>query len=330
MELQELTLINTGVSNFQDIGTTLSFCPALNHLRISSSGGHAPIDYKDTFKFVFMKIRDICTPELTDIDFSDCCLGVVANQLAQEMPLYLALTKLDLSGNKLYRYNGSHFDVITALPECHRLQQLDLSNNELNDRSGDVLALTLPTCTSLTHLDLSCNTFGIPGNLARTLPLCTVLRHLSLRNNAGLHTSALGDLLVAGGCSHLTCLNVSGCRFFLSNMVAVAPLIVLCVNGIGLFTNLTELNLSRNRLGDGFTQGLVTSVLPACTEITRLDLTDTDITDAGVRGLSKVIWVCPKLVRLGLTDNRLGPNTRAKIRTNWNEVHAPQTDVLWM
>jgi len=51
--------------------------------------------------------------------------------------------------------------------------------------------------------------------------------------------------------------------------------------------SLVHLRLGNNRLGDNYVGSLVAQ-LPTCTDLTQLDLRDTDVTDAGVRGLPLV------------------------------------------
>jgi Ran GTPase-activating protein (RanGAP) involved in mRNA processing and transport len=95
-------------------------------------------------------------------------------------------------------------------------------------------------------------------------------------------------------------------------------------------TNLTQLSLAQNKLGDDLTHLIVRGVLLFNTTLTHLDLAGTMITDDGVRDVAPLLSGCPTLIRLGLNDNRLGADTKAKIRTSWNVVHAQHRDGLWM
>ncbi len=325
--LKGLTLVDTGIVDWRLIGSALRFCTSLERLHISSGRARHPRTAHVSFGTVFAALRGNFMPNLTDIDFSDCGFHMYENLLALEMPTYSTLTKLNLTGNML-RY---HFDVIHALPQCHRLQHLDLSNNELSGEAMDALVLALPLCTCLTHLDLSDNHFD--ANCLRVLgpilPRCTTLRSLSLRDNERISAVAFGGVVTSGGLSQLTYLNVSNCGIDRSETFVVvndgpwARQLAMC-------TNLTQLSLAQNKLGDDLTHLILRDMLRLSTTLTHLDLAGTMITDDGVRDVAPLLSGCPTLIHLGLNDNRLGTDTKAKIRTSWNVVHDQHRDGLWM
>ena len=332
--LKELTLVATGIDEWTALGTALRQCPALERLHISTTRRRWGRDCSATFDAVFTALCGNLMPNLTDIDFSDCRLSSVANLLAVQMPTYSALTKLNLSGNVIYRTfwnNADNNDVIRALPECHRLQHVDLSNNDLSRGSCDALVLALPSCTCLTHLDLSDNDFDSQcyHDLADSLALCTTLRSLSFRNSGSGTVDSFCSLVSRGGLSNLTYLNVSGCGIDCWDYFEYGTH-GRCARELGLCTNLTQLSLSNNKLGDTFTNILLQSVLLSCRGLTHLDLAATKLTDDGVRGLPPLISRYPTLIRLNLTDNGLGAGTKARIQTSWNAVQAAHRDGLWM
>lgn len=328
--LKELTLVDTGIYAWNELGTALYQCTALERLHISSGPKRTTPVASPTFYTVFTAIGGRNMPNLTDIDFSDCGLADVSDFLAKDMPTYSALTKLNLSGNLLHTWNWDYNDVIRALPQCHRLQHVDLSNNKIGVLSCEALVFALPLCTCLTHLDLSDNCLNVEffRRLAPMLSRCTTLRSLSLRNNPWGIGPSLYGLVHHGELSRLTYLDVSGCGFDCYEDRDIDD--GLTPRQLGLCTNLTQLSLAHNKLGDDFTHILLGSVLPTCTALTHLDLAATKITDDGVRGLAPLLSRCPTLIRLNLMDNRLGAGTKARIQTSWNAVHAGQRDGLWM
>ena len=220
--LHDLTLVNTGVSNWTSIGNALLHCPALQSIRISCDPVTVrlrSVAYDDTFDAVCLGIISSGNI-LTDINFSNCVLEQRTDFLALQMPFYWALTKLDLSGNGL----RDHCDIIAALSRCSRLQHVDLSCNQLGLNAARALAIALPACTSLIHLDLSCNRFTSydSDSLGLSVRLCTALRHLSLRKNIWIGARGLQYISQDGGLSRLTHLDVSCCGIRFNDCVRLA------------------------------------------------------------------------------------------------------------
>ena len=324
--LETLTLKYTGVTDWTDIGNALANCTQLERVHIEA-GSIAFWHDRSTFEHVFRGIA--LSPHLTDLSFGKCDLREVSASLAALLPVYVALTRLDLSSNDLGTGNNgiAGFPVLLALAQCPRLQHLDLSSNQLFDDAGDALEVALPRCTSLTHLDLSRNRFRDLNNFLRSLSQLTRLRHLSLTHIHGLSHGALSNLFTQGGCALLTSLDVSYCNVWVSNHDEgsyQAPL----VHCMSLCTNLTALRLAGNRLGDFVGHLLCTTVLPACTSLTLLDLADTRLSEHGVRDLAPKFKTCPKLVFLDLHNNNIDDEGKDQIRRRWDAVHVPEGLVL--
>jgi Ran GTPase-activating protein (RanGAP) involved in mRNA processing and transport len=93
---------------------------------------------------------------------------------------------------------------------------------------------------------------------------------------------------------------------------------------MSLCTNLTALRLAGNRLGDFVGHLLCTTVLPACTSLTLLDLADTRLSEHGVRDLAPKFKTCPKLVFLDLHYNNIDDEGTDQIRRRWDAVHVPE------
>ena len=71
------------------------------------------------------------------------------------------------------------------LPNCARLERLDLAYNSLGDNFARALARHLPACRTLTRLDLSTTSLTDAGvcQLAADIPRCPGLVHLQLHGN---------------------------------------------------------------------------------------------------------------------------------------------------
>ena len=326
--LQKLTLKYTGVTDWTAIGKALANCTQLERLHIVA-GPRIPVHDRPTFEHVFRGIAS--ATHLTDLSFSQCDLFGVSVALAAQLPAYVALTRLDLSFNGLDHTDAAGYPVLVALAQCPRLQHLDLSSNEFHDGAADALAVALPRCTSLTHLDLSRNHFIDMLNFTRMLSQLqwrdTPLRHLSLSRNRFLSANALLRLFTQGGCALLTSLDVSCCDAWVAirdegaYQTPLAQVMALC-------TNLTELRLAGNDLGDFFGHLLCTTVLPACTSLALLDLADTKLSEHGVRALAPKFITCPNLIRLNLRDNRIDDTTKSQLQKHWTAVHAPEGLVM--
>nr|AAP92144.1 leucine-rich repeat protein N5C [synthetic construct] len=70
--------------------------------------------------------------------------------------------------------------------------------------------------------------------------------------------------------------------------------------------SLRELNLSHNKLGDAGVRLLLQGLLDPGTRLEKLDLNDTDLTEAGVKDLASVLRSNPSLRELSLSTNKLG------------------------
>ena len=106
-----------------------------------------------------------------------------------------SLTHVSLSENDIS--DGALVDIITALSMHPRLQQIDLTNNFLNEKGCRTLATLLRcSCTELEHLDLDDNEINDKGidALVPALKNCSHLTSLSLENNS----------ITTKGCHELT------------------------------------------------------------------------------------------------------------------------------
>ena len=323
-QLRSLTLVDTGVREWREIALALGFCPELQRVDLSCNRLAQP---GNTYPLLCISLQNHM--QLADIDFSDCNLENHSSFLATACSRCPALTKLNVSRNNLG--DDDRNSLINILPACHNLQHLNLSFNGLQTNAhAQVLGYALRSCTSLTHLDLSHNLFQAFDTpyIAQGLVQCTTLRHLSLRGCIFFRARGFCPFAATGAFRPLTSLDLSNCDFNFPDPAGIltwpttpATLARLHTD-LSQCTNLTRLNLSRNRLGDCFLDGFVTTVLPACTALTHLDLEETEIRNVGLRRLTKLVPHMPNLIDLNIMQNNCTADTRYDMHRAWLRTHA--------
>ena len=198
---------------------------------------------------------------LAELDLRRSRVGVGQLRELAEAPPLTRIPGLNLSQCKL---NDAGARILAEGPASRLLQTLRLSHNGVGDEGVAAVAASL---TELHTLDLSGTAVGHEGVAA--LSQLPHLRHLDLGLTQG--TEAVAQALVR----HPGPLASLGMRFARREEAALMPL----VTHPGL-SSLTKLDVSGNRVGDGFVEALAEGVtLPA---LTTLDLTSTRVTDAGV------------------------------------------------
>ena len=204
--LTSLNLTGTRITQWPDIAEALPSCPHLEHL-----------------------------------DVTHCYLRHYTDHFAPCMSAVTGLTKLNLSGNSLFREGQLHW-VTDALPQCTRLHHLDLSSNGLTMAHAALLELVLPQCPSLQHLNLHQNLFGDASapHIAWALTTCPRLHHLDLSRNIFDIGSAEELAWALPQCLSLRHLNLS------DNVLGVAGIRVFGQNNVG--RGLTYLDLSYNQI----------------------------------------------------------------------------------
>ncbi|XP_072891839.1 NACHT, LRR and PYD domains-containing protein 3-like [Hemitrygon akajei] len=207
--------------------------------------------------------------ELYDVGLTDSA----AEDLVSALSTNPLLTELNLSGNKLGDSGVKQVSAALRNPEC-KIQKLELYDVGLTDSVAEELVSALSTIPSLTELNLSKNKLGDSGvkqvSAALRNPDCKIQK-LELYD-VGLTDSAAEDLASA------------------------------------LTTNpsLTELDLSKNKLGDsGVKQVSAALRNPEC-KIQKLELKDVGLTGSGAEDLASALSTNPSLTVLKLSKNKLG------------------------
>ena len=212
-----------------------------------------------------------------------------------------ALESLDLGRTRIENWS----EIGRALPSCVALQRLDLSGANFYPRNNPFAGLA--QCRTFTELRLQdCDlTQGgeqlvhhrrdVHHRRAESPPEPAVPRPVGLIPGNQLHAAprggaadvpasrapgALARLAGSQALRGLASLDVSRCRFdYRRGAPYGAPFLVELEH----CPRLEAMNLSENDLGDTFVRAL-TGRLPA--SLTRLDLCDTAVSDAGVRALA--------------------------------------------
>lgn len=202
-------------------------------------------------------------PNLKDLDLSYSEIGTTKmNVLAPVICNLSKLKRLNLKGNEI----GEHFETHIPLFKIPTLEFLDISLNRLTTKGVSILAESLETMTSLTHLSLTNNEIGTEGCILLSSSIKKLKRmttldigHFvdsdltplivslsSLPNLTSLDMSCnqrMSDLHVLGDLSNLVCLNIS------DNNLGEEGAAELSVP-LSKMSRLTSLNLNANGIFD--------------------------------------------------------------------------------
>ncbi|XP_035665038.1 uncharacterized protein LOC118408380 [Branchiostoma floridae] len=322
---QNLKKVNLSYNKLSDRG---DFLPPLSNLE--------KIDLSHNY------ISDVAVPGLAK-GFLSCQslkkVDLSFNKLSDKGDFLLSLPNLkeiDLSGNNIS--DRAVPDLAEGLASCQNLEKLNLSHNKLSDR-GDFL----PPLPNLEEIDLSHNAISdeAVSGLTEGLRSCQnlkkvnlghnkvsnwadVLSVLSIKNesNLGLISIALARNEETLGRTKGLCtgqnmkkMNLSYNKLsyredFLPPLANLEEIDLSCnaisdeavsglAEGLGSCQNLKKVNLSHNKLSD---RG---DFLPPLPKLEEMDLSNNDISDEAVPGLTKVLCACQNLKKVDLSHNKL-------------------------
>ena len=285
--LEALDLSFTRIAEWAEINAALPACQALQ--RVTLSG----VDFGPANN-PFLGLAQCAALRELVIDESD--LGLQCQQLMPVLANCRGLESLTLASNHLCRLD---FRLAVAAPVLQHvlgglwmhpsLARLDLRNCLLNSGCFDLLAVTLPTCPRLEYLDVSDNNIEqrkIAG-LVRILRGCAALRHLHMRQSENLTRNDLRALAVARVFRGLASLDLGGCELDLMVQGGGSALL----EELPLCVRLASLELGHNSLGNSFVRKLA-ALLVRCPALRRLDVSCGDVTDAGIRALALNVPLC--------------------------------------
>jgi Ran GTPase-activating protein (RanGAP) involved in mRNA processing and transport len=254
--------------NLDDVVELTAAFPRLPHLR------HLNLSCTDLGTAGFEVIAPLL-PQLSSLESLSLASnrshqqGVIA--LARELPQLARLTQLDLSGNFLFQPG---FEALAAaFPFLTALKKLELGFCVAGEEGFFAVAPHLPQLTALEHLDLRCNPCGTPGlqALAAVLPRMTRLMFLNV--------SVLNPLLQ------------QACDFLSAFRSYDSPLRVL--------------NISGNLVDEPAAAHLAAMLMSPNGRLTKIDLLQCGLSNAGVDHLARALRVNTTLQSLGLGFNAL-------------------------
>lgn len=224
------------------------------------------------------------------------------------------ITSLDLRSNEIQDDGASILGP--ALKHCQGLTNLDLSHNLIKENgfSNVVCGLT----TSLEKLNVKFNRIGSAGDesfqdgIFDLCENCTNLRHLNLSNNCIYDFVPFGNL---GEAKSLNCLMAGHNAFDFASSQRGAEIFL---QGVSECPKLASLDLSYNYMGSAVKQ--FAEALPLCTNLTSLNLSETEIEGDDSKYLANVLPHVPHLKFLRIENNNLSPEVVQELREKW--VHA--------
>ena len=241
---------------------------------------------------------------LTRLSLKDCKIPEAGcERLAQALLPCTRLLELDLGGNQL---SDGVALIANVLPRLPVLKNLTMSRclPGGSRATGDRLALALSQCTALTRLNVKAlfgETDGFPIEpLVRALPLYTALQELDLSWNicdavAGVAAGSAGAGMLSRSlarCSGLKDLSLASCRLDDETVVQLGAR--------DAFTALTRLNLRNNTLHEAGTRSLA-HTLPGCRALRELDLSGCGNFAEVFREVGPALAQCPALRCLHVT-----------------------------
>lgn len=287
--------------------------------------------------------------KVTAVDLKACHIGPEGMlKLTKTLARCSHLQELNMARNAL------QFKGISALAPvlcwCSTITSLDLSRNNIQANGSSILGPALKHCQGLTSLDLSYNNIRDKGFGKVVDGLTTSLKKLNMEFN-GIHGRAYGDSYqtamyeLCRNCTNLNDLNLG--KNYISDVYGFALIkhaksltrLVFSHNSfrfsyfekdekenkimlqaVSECSKLAFLDLSYNCLAPALKE--FAEVLPLCTNLTSLNLSETEIEDADSQYLANVLPHLPHLKFLSLENNLLSPAAVQKLQEKW--AHADE------
>ncbi|XP_033127990.1 uncharacterized protein LOC117125570 [Anneissia japonica] len=283
----------------------------------------------------------VISPTLSTLDMSGCSLsGVIVNDMMRECcraGVKLELVKLDISGNNVSNIDGSLLASLLVIAptlstlnmsgcslsgvivndmmrECcskgvkTELAVLHISDNNLSDIDGSLLASLLVIAPTLSTLDMSgCSLSGVIVNdmmrecCSKGVKTELAVLHISDNNLCDIDGSLLASLLVIA--PTLSTLDMSGCS--LSGVIVNDMMRECCSAGVKL--KLMELDISGNNLSniDG---SLLASLLVIAPTLSTLNMSGCSLSGVIVNDMMRECCsagVKLELMKLVISGNNL-------------------------
>lgn len=240
---------------------------------------------------VIGSIGELCA--LRTLLLRDCHIQSIDHKvgLLETLPKLHRLEMLDIGNNMLYTDTSSTVVVMESIADLQNLTWLGLSHvaDKLCSVSGLAAALSKLQCfQNLSHLDVSGNTFSVPGNEAESVAeaVCgfTSLRSLNI---------SYSNLLVQGLHAWLQGTNLYNLdRFELGGTVGYDFLGKDFLLHVRDMSNLQRLSLGDNTIGVSAQESLM-QCLPGLPYLSYLELVNCKLRDA------EALFLAPTIQKLG-------------------------------
>lgn len=279
--------------------------------------------------------------KVTAVNLKACRIGPEGMlKLTKTLARCSHLQELNMACNALQMKGVSA--LCPVLCWCSTITSLDLSRNNIQSNGSSILGPALKHCQGLTSLDLSYNNIRDEGFFKVVDGLTTSLKKLNVEFN-GIHGRARDDSYqmamydLCRDCTNLKDLNLG--KNYISDIYGFALIkharsltrldfsyngfrfegdekgTKLFLQGASECSKLAFLDLSYNVIGPALKE--IAEVLPLCTNLTSLNLSEAEIEDADSEYLANVLPHLPHLKFLSLENNLLSPAAVQKLREKW-------------
>ena len=299
-KFQELAISDNPLS-LKALQQLCEMCPCLRNLRLLSLASTQLSD--DSMKQLSPLLR--CSSSLSTLDLSD---NAIFNDGMQVLSTYLMkcphLSELKLSNNHLTEVSMTH--LASVIEAGCQLSWLGLGGNAVENAGIEILLSCLPVDYSLTTLDLCDNHITFEGAAlmasALSAPLCKLETLVLSCNPIGTEGAHLIFSAINYSCSIQ---RLSLCECDIAYNVELGDAIR---QSSRQGSNLQQLDIDNNSLGDEGIAALCKVIQSECSKIVYLSIASNDITPSALMELGPMLN-SSKLKFLSLTASELSLDT---------------------
>ena len=299
-KFQELVISDNPLS-LKALQQLCEMCPCLRNLRLLSLASTQLSD--DSMKQLSPLLR--CSSSLSTLDLSD---NAIFNDGMQVLSTYLMkcphLSELKLSNNHLTEVSMTH--LASVIEAGCQLSWLGLGGNAVENAGIEILLSCLPVDYSLTTLDLCDNHITFEGAAlmasALSAPLCKLETLVLSCNPIGTEGAHLIFSAINCSCSIQ---RLSLCECDIAYNVELGDAIR---QSSRQGSNLQQLQIDNNSLGDEGIAALCEVIQSECSKIVYLSIASNDITPSALMELGPMLNNS-KLEFLSLTASELSLDT---------------------
>ena len=253
----------------------------------------------------FINCNKHCAINWTKLNFSRIKIDeIVAHKIASVLSRTTKLEELDLSYNNLQV--SSAIRIFREMKNIHSLRKLDISHNLISDQAADDLAAVLFQNTKLKILDLSHNNF-LTESTVKIFRMHNNISGLSLFNISHNNITEKGASNIAAFLTSNTKLkkiNISHIKLQTTGAIKI-------LNEIAI-TSLTKFNISHNNITAEAAHDIARFLL-SNTEIEEIDLSYNDLKDSGTIKIFESLRNVTGLVKLNISHNNINSSAAKAI-----------------